>query len=146
MTTYCVFFRAGEGGADDLWFEDAGRADATSAGCAKKMGTREFWAFSQALSDLLGPLVKAGEKLQAWDLDHAGYKIAIAGAVDHLKGCKSDPAKFCPNLHKWKAGADEVDQILADRFGPGMKLTQTRGRSDAWIDSNIQMLIDSLIV
>ena len=146
VTTYCVFFRAGEGGADDLWFEDAGRADATSAGCAKKMGTREFWAFSQALSDLLGPLVKAGEKLQAWDLDHAGYKIAIAGAVDHLKGCKSDPAKFCPNLHKWKAGADEVDQILADRFGPGMKLTQTRGRSDAWIDSNIQMLIDSLIV
>ena len=60
MTTLMVFFRAGEGGASADFHEDAGRADATSAGCAKKVGTREFLALTQALGDLLPPLVKAG--------------------------------------------------------------------------------------
>ena len=69
-----------------MYYESAGRADATSAGCARKICTREFWAFTQALTDLLGPLVTAGQKLQAWDLDHGTYKLAITAAIDHLKG------------------------------------------------------------
>jgi hypothetical protein len=146
VTTYCVFFRAGEGGIDDMYYESAGRADATSAGCARKFCTREFWAFTQALTDLLGPLVTAGQKLQAWDLDHGTYKLAITAAIDQLKGCRSDPAKFCPNLHGWEKNADEVDQFLADRLGEGTKLRRTRGRSDAWINSQIKMLVDALIV
>jgi len=139
MTTLMVFFRAGEGGASEDFYEDAGRADATSAGCAKKVGTREFFALTQALGDLLPPLVKAGEKLQKWDLDHATYKEAVGGAIEHLKGCLSDPATHCPNLHNWKSKADEADAI-------GPTLRSTSGRSDAWIDTQIRMLIESLLV
>ena len=139
MTTLMVFFRAGEGGASADFHEDAGRADATSAGCAKKVGTREFLALTQALGDLLPPLVKAGGKLQKWDLDHATHKEAVGGAIKHLKGCLSDPATHCPNLHNWKSKADEADAI-------GPTLRSTRGRSDAWIDTQIRMLIESLVV
>ena len=35
---------------------------------------------------------------------------------------------------------------MADRLGEGTKLRRTRGRSDAWIDSQIKMLVDALIV
>ena len=138
VTNLLTFIRAGEGGASETYYEDAGRADATSAGCANKVQTREYFAFTQALGDLLPPLVKAGEKLQQWDLDHESYQLAVQSVVDHLQGCLANPATFCPNLHNWKKRADEVDTI-------GPKLKQTRGRTDGWIDAQIRMLIESLL-
>ena len=138
VTNLLTFIRAGEGGASETYYEDAGRADATSAGHANKVQTREHFAFTQALGDLLPPLVKAGEKLQQWDLDHESYQLAVQSVVDHLQGCLANPATFCPNLHNWKKRADKVDTI-------GPKLKQTRGRTDGWIDSQMRMLIESLL-
>ena len=138
VTTLLVFVRAGEGGASEDYYEDAGRADATSAGCANKVQTREFFAFTQALGDLLPPLVKAGEKLQRWDLDRESYQLAVQSVVDHLQGCLDDPATFCPNLHNWRERAADAEVI-------GPKLKATRGRTDGWIDSQMRTLVESLL-
>ncbi|MEO2105477.1 MAG: hypothetical protein ABGZ36_07520, partial [Actinomycetota bacterium] len=74
-----------------------------------------------------------------WDLDHEIYRSAVAGAVTHLKGCLADPQQYAPNMYNWKTRAEELEAC-------GLKLKQTRGRTDVWIDRQNKMLLEALVL
>ena len=137
-TTHDVFKRAAVGGEQDGYFEDAGRADPTSDGCRLKIGTREFFGMTQTLADTLPRLAEYGKSMQRWDLDYEGYKAAVNGAITFLEGCRDDPAGHAPHTSDWKDRADEVEQL-------GLKLKQTAGRSDPWIEKQQMLLIEALL-
>ena len=138
-TTTDVFAHAGTGGEQDGFYEDAGRACPTADGIKRKLATFEMFGMTQALADTLPELVKQGKKLQKWDLTHDAYTEATEGAMSHLKACRDDPATAAPNMHDWKARAAEVERL-------GLELKRTRGRTDAWIEKQQRLLIESLLL
>ena len=138
-TTHGVFLRAAIGGDDLKYQEHSGRMDITSGGIAERLGHRDFFGVIQCLSAVLPNLAQAGKRLQAWDLDHEVYRAAAAGAVTHLKGCLADPEQFAPNIYNWKTRAIELEAC-------GLELKKIRGRTDPWIDKQINMLLEALVL
>jgi hypothetical protein len=138
-TTHGVFLRAAIGGDDLNYQEHSGRMDITSGGIAERLGHRGTFAVLQCLSAVLPNLAQAGKRLQTWDLDHEVYRAAVAAAVTHLEGCLADPEQFAPDMYNWKTRAEELEVL-------GLELKKTRGRTDPWIDKQIKMLLEALVL
>lgn len=126
-----MFIRAGEGGDDEMdEFLDAGRADITALGVARKFASQEFLAFVCALSDVVPTLAIASKKLQARDLDALTCRTIQDDVIDRLNDLVQKPDS-ATRSSKWREFVDAVKER-------DIEVRQTYRRDEVWIDEQIR--------
>ena len=134
-TVIAQFNRAGEGGRQDFYLEDAGAQDHTAAGVAANLRKQEVLASILHMSDALPVLNSFGEELQQWTLGHPKYLTIVAAVITYLENCVKDPRKYMPNAFHWRDFVQTTGAILVNLKLP---LKRTAGRTPDWIDRHLR--------